>query len=106
VNYAGEDVLVLRPALLDLDISAPDTGQARRSRTYVANTGAVTLLMELFDSISGALIGRAADRRAGGNRSIGIQANRVTNRADARREFRVWADRLVDFLDSHYRKSD
>jgi hypothetical protein len=50
VNYAGEDVLVLRPALLDLDISAPDTGQARRSRTYVANTGAVTLLMELFEA--------------------------------------------------------
>jgi len=103
VNYAGEDVLVLRPAIVDLDITAPDTRTAGRSRTYTAGTGAATLYIELFDSLSGAIIGRAADRRGGG-RSGGFAtvSNRVTNRADARREFRVWADKLIEFLNEHY----
>jgi hypothetical protein len=103
VNYAGEDVLILRPAIIDLDVTAPDVRTAGRSRTYTAGTGAATLYLELFDSLSGAIIGRAADRRAGG-RSGGFAtvSNRVTNRADARREFRVWADKLIEFLNEHY----
>lgn len=106
VNEAGEDVLVLRPAIIDLDVTAPDTRQSGRNRTYTASTGAATLFVELFDSLSGDIIGRAADRRATRNGGgFATQANRVTNRADARREFRVWADRLVAFLDSHYVKA-
>ncbi len=103
VNYAGDDVLVLRPAIVDLDVTAPDTRTAGRSRTYTAGTGAATLYIELFDSLSGASIGRAADRRAAG-RSGGFAtvSNRVTNRADARREFRAWADKLIEFLNEHY----
>ena len=103
VNYSDEDVLIVRPAIIDLDVTAPDTRSAGRSRTYTANTGAATLFVELFDSMTGALIGRAVDRRFAGRRSgFTIQSNRVTNRADARREFRVWADKLVEFLDQHY----
>ena len=106
VNYADEDVLVLRPAIIDLDITAPDVRSAGRSRTYTATTGAATLFIELFDSLTGDLLGRAVDRRAGGRaRGFAMQANRVTNRADARREFRAWADVLIEFLDEHYVKA-
>ncbi len=103
VNYADEDVLVLRPAIVDLDVTAPDVRSAGRSRTYTASGGAATLYLELFDSVSGAIIGRAADRR-GSRRAGGFAtaSNRVTNRADARREFRVWADQLIEFLNEHY----
>ena len=102
VNVADEDVLVVRPAIIDLDITAPDVTRAGRSRTYAASTGAATALIELFDSLTGDLLGRAVDRRSAGNRTFAIQANRVTNRSDARREFRVWARKLVEFLDQHY----
>ena len=103
VNYAGEDVLVLRPAIIDLDVTAPDVRTAGRSRTYTAGTGAATLYLELFDSLSSAIIGRAADRRgAGRSGGFATVSNRVTNRADARREFRVWADKLIEFLNEHY----
>ena len=103
VNYADEDVLILRPAIIDLDISAPDVGRQGRSRTYTASAGAATLFMELFDAYSGDLIGRAIDRRAArGSGGFAVRSNRVTNRADARREFRVWANTLVEFLDQHY----
>ena len=81
--------------------------QRRVARLGVAHDAvAVTLLLELFDSVSSQIIGRAADRRTAGNRSFGIQANRVTNRADAQREFRVWADKFIEFLDSHYVSAD
>jgi hypothetical protein len=103
VNVADEDVLILRPAIIDLDVTAPDTRQTGRSRTYTASTGAATIFMELFDSLSGDLLGRALDRQsAGQSRTIATAANRVTNRADARRVFAGWADQLIEFLDRHY----
>ena len=107
VNYVDEDVLILRPAVIDLDITAPDTRRSGRSRTYTANAGAATLFIEMFDSLTGDLIGRAVDRRSarrGGG--FAVQANRVSNRAAARREFRVWADALIEFLDQHYIKAE
>ena len=63
-----------------------------------------TLYIELFDSVSGQIIGRAADRqsarRAGG---MVTWSNSVTNTADARRMMGGWADNLVGFLDAHYK---
>jgi len=107
VNYVGEDVLILRPAIIDLDITAPDVRSAGRSRNYTTTTGAATLFLELFDSMSSDLIGRAVDRRTAGRRGgFATQSNRVTNRADARREFQVWADRLIEFLDQSYLKAE
>ena len=103
VNYADEDVLILRPAIIDLDIAAPDVRNPGRSRTYIAHAGEATLFIELYDSLTGDLLGRAIDRR-GARRGGGwaVQANRVTNRSDARREFRVWADALIELMDQHY----
>lgn len=103
VNETGEDVLVLRPAIIDLDVTAPDTRQAGRSRTYTANTGAATLYIELLDSMTSDVIGRAADRRTARQGSGRVTwSNRVTNRADARRMFGQWADKLTEFLGQHY----
>lgn len=107
VNDADDDVLILRPAILDLDVVAPDNRSAGRSRTYTATTGAATLLLELFDSTTGQILGRAVDRRtAGRSGGFATHSNRVTNRSDARREFRVWANQLVEFLDQHYVQAD
>lgn len=103
VNTADYDVLVLRPAIIDLDITAPDRATAGRSRTYTSTGGAATLYIQLLDSVSGDVIGRAVDRTVA--RTSGGQVswtNRVTNRADARRAMGRWADILVEFLTSHY----
>lgn len=64
VDYAGDDVLVVRPAIIDLDVAAPDTRAAGRSRTVVASAGQMTLYMELFDSSTGAIIARIIDPQA------------------------------------------
>lgn len=103
VDIAGEDVLILRPAIVDLDITAPDVRTAGRSRTLTTSTGAATMYMELFDSLTGEMIGRAADRQViRGHAGSLSWSNSVTNRADAQRMFGRWADRLVKFLQDHY----
>jgi hypothetical protein len=78
---------------------------AERSRTFTASAGAATLYIELFDSVSGAIIGRAADRQAVRNAAGSVSwSNRVTNTAEARCMFGRWADLLRNFLDTHYTK--
>ena len=107
VNEAGDDVLVLRPAIIDLDVTAPDVRTPGRSSIYTATAGSATLYLQLFDSVTGDILGRAADRqmaRRGGG--FATRANRVTNRSDASRVFRGWADRLIQFLDQHYVAAD
>ena len=105
VNGAADDVLLLRPAIIELDITAVDRNTAGRQNTFTATTGSATLYIELFDSTTGAILGRAADR--GVARNAGNQvtwSNRVTNRADARRMFRGWATSLRQFLEENYMK--
>jgi len=103
VSGAADDVLLVRPAIIDLDVTAPDTNTAGRTRQISSTAGAATLYIELFDSVSGKIIGRAADRRIAGRAGGMMQwSNAVTNRSEARRMFRPWADRLRAFMDSHY----
>lgn len=102
VSEPDYDVLLIRAAILDLDVTVPDQSTGM-TRTYTANSGAATLYIELFDSVSGQIIGRAWDRQAGRrNDSMMRWTNRATNTADARRVFRGWANTLRGFLDSHY----
>ena len=46
----AEDVLLVKPAIIDLDVNAPDTMSAGRSRTYTQDAGSMTLYIELYDS--------------------------------------------------------
>jgi hypothetical protein len=105
VDETDYDVLLLRPAIIDLDITSPDVAASGRPQTNTASAGEATLYIELFDSVSGAIIGRAIDpqtaRSAGGSVSW---SNRTMNRAEGRRIFTLWADQLRAFLDQHYTK--
>lgn len=102
VTAPGADVLRVRPGVVNLDIAAPDTMSAGRSRTYTMEAGEATLFLELLDSTTNALLGRALDRRE--TRSSGrLQvSNRVTNLGDFRALFKQWAEICVKgFEDLH-----
>lgn len=105
VDTAGDDVLLVRPAIIDLDVEAPDLGTAGRTRTYTTTAGAATLFIELYDSVTGDILARAADRKEA--RTMGgylTYSNRVTNTADARRMMRKWAKLLRERLDEFHGK--
>ena len=103
VTEADEDVLLIRTAIIDLDITAPASQTSYASRTYTNQTGAATLYIELFDSISGQILGRAADRQTirGGDDQF-TRTNKASNRNNATKLFRDWALALRKFLDEHY----
>ena len=99
VDEAGEDVLLVRPAIINLDVNAPDTMRAGRSRSYTSSAGEMTLYIEIYDSITGDLIAKALDRKADTARQgFYTWTNTVTNKAAAKRILQGWADILLDAL--------
>ena len=99
VTTPGPETLRILPAVTDLYINAPDRMEPGRSTTYTTETGRMTLVAELRDSVSGDVLARVVDRQQ--SRSSGMMqvTNRVTNVADARRAIDVWARALRDALD-------
>lgn len=101
VDENAPDVLLLEPSIVDLDVTAPDVGMRSpgMTRTYTTSAGEMTLNLDLRDSASNALIGRAIDRRE--DHAVGnIQySSSITNKADARRILQSWANILRDALD-------
>ncbi len=97
VTAPGPDVLRLRTGVVDLVVNAPDVSTAGRSRTFTANAGEATMVIEARESQGNGLMARALDRRE--TRRIAGQANRVTNTADFRALARDWARIAVRRLD-------
>lgn len=97
VSQPGPDVLRLSTAIINVDVVAPDIMTAGRTRTYAEDAGEATLAVEARDSLSGALLGRALDRRVAGDNST-FRRSSVTNRSDFDRLFSVWAKLSVDGL--------
>lgn len=96
----GEQVLILRPALINLDIVAPDTMSAGRSRTYTTSAGEMTLLLEVVDGTTHETLYRVVDRKRGLDTGRLQWSNSVTNKADADRALRYWSGQLRKALDS------
>ena len=99
VDQPGPDTLLVIPAIVDLYITAPDTTSAGRTRTYTANPGRMTLVLELRDSVTGETLARVVDSRSGRNTGFMTVANRATNTAEARAVMRTWARALRSGLD-------
>lgn len=98
VDAPGDDVLIIRPALLDLAVTAPDTQSAGRSRSYVTSAGSMTLHMELLDSATGDVIATVIDPESPGRGRLAFDANRVSNKAEADKVLRKWARLLREHL--------
>jgi hypothetical protein len=103
VTEPGPDTLLVVPAIIDLYVTAPDAMAPGRSRTYTANSGRMTLVLEVRDSVTGETLARVVDGRSGRTSGVMTVTNRVTNTADARRNIRIWAQSLRDMLDSLYK---
>jgi hypothetical protein len=106
VDEAGPDTLRVTAAIVDLYVTAPDTMTAGRSRTYTANSGRMTLVAELRDSVTGELLARAVDARSARTAGSWGITNRVTNTADARRAMGIWATALRQALDEMYGRAN
>ena len=101
VDEPGEDVLRVRAQIVDLYINAPETNSPGITHMYVLNAGEMTMVAELYDSRTNAILARVVDRERGMENGLNeFQiANRVTNTAEADRIISNWARRLKSALD-------
>lgn len=97
VEERGENVLVVRPAIINLDVTAPDMKRSGPGNTWVRSAGEMTLYAELYNAANNELIGRVLDAEADPDNMAQI-ANSVTNRAAADAILRDWAKRLSKHL--------
>jgi len=99
VDVAAPDVLVLRPALINVEVNAPDLMTPGWGRTVVRSAGQMTLFLELWDSTSSTLLARVLDAQQADS-GIAEVANRVYNKAEADRVLQEWATELRKHLDA------
>jgi hypothetical protein len=92
----GPDVVRIRSGVVDIDVIAPDVS-ASRNRTYSEEAGAGTLVVEVRDSVTNALLGRAIERRIAGDNGPWLRTS-ASNRADFDRLFRRWAEASAEGL--------
>jgi hypothetical protein len=100
VTEPGPDVLLVRGALLDVISYVPPDDTPGRVDVYLSSVGEATLVIEIRDSITGAILARTLDRRAAESMpGMLTESNRVTNTAEVRRVVRRWATALREGLE-------
>lgn len=91
VTEPGPDVLRVRTGIVNISVNAPDRPTAGRSYSFAPEAGSATLFVEVRDSLTGALLGRAIDQEIAGDYSAAWRTS-VSNRADFRDLVHNWAD--------------
>ncbi|MEZ0152787.1 MAG: DUF3313 family protein [Candidatus Reddybacter sp.] len=95
----GDQVLILRPAIINLDITAPDLMTPGMTRTFTTSAGQMTLYLEALDATTGEILVRVIDRRKSMKSGSMRWTNSITNRAEANRALQHWANLLRKALD-------
>jgi len=95
----GQDVLLIRPNIVNLNITSPDVSSPSMTRSYSASAGSMTLYLELIDAETSEVLVRAYDSKADPDSFVNY-ANKITNRQAADRMLRNWATRLREAMDA------
>jgi hypothetical protein len=98
VTKPGPDVLTIRGGLLDV-VSYVPPERIGRTDIYLSAVGEATLLLEMIDSESGAVLIRSVDRRAAESMGMAVESNSVSNRSEVRRLAQSWGRLLRDRLE-------
>jgi hypothetical protein len=100
VTESAADVLRVKVSIINLYVNAPDTMTSSRSRTYSVSAGEMTLVMELYDSETGAVLARIVDRQeARSGSGLLSVSNSVMNAGEAESIADGWAKILRKGLD-------
>ena len=95
----AEDVLIVKPAIIDLNVNAPDVMAAGRTTTYAQSAGSMTLYMELYDSETDDLLAKALDPRSDRDSGFMQWQSGPANKQAGKRMMKPWAEALRKGLD-------
>ena len=95
----AEDVLIIHPAIVDLDVISPDTPGTRNQRSLIASAGSMLLYMELIDSVTGDKLVKTYDMKWDRTPVRTGVSNAVRNEVAAKDMLGEWAELLRKALD-------
>lgn len=98
-NTVAPDVLLLRPAIINVQVTAPDLMTAGMNANVISSAGSGTFYLELWAPSTHTLLAKAMDAQAD-QQPFAQQATSVTNMQAADIILRKWADGLVSHLNS------
>lgn len=92
------NVLVLRPAIVDLEISAPANVGTARSEVFAMDAGQMTLYLELYDGATSELLARVIDPERARSRGVMTWQTKSNNIREADRLLKEWSGALGAYL--------
>jgi hypothetical protein len=98
VDQPGPDVLTIWGGLVDV-VSYVPPDAVGRGNIYLSSVGQATLVVEIRDSESNAVLVRIIDRRAAQNNGPVQMSSSVTNWSEVQQVARAWAAQLRTGLD-------
>ena len=98
-NAPAPDVLLLRPAIIDVQVTAPDIMSSGMDVNVITSAGSGTFYLELWDPSTNTILARVLDAQAD-QQPFARQADSITNRQAADIILTRWADDLVRHLDA------
>lgn len=99
VEAAGDGTIIVRAEIADLEVNVPtDVAPIRRNVVFVASSGEMTLVAELYDGGTRDLLARLKDRRQA--RQYWHRATAVSEWNDVRSAFHYWAGIARDRIEA------
>lgn len=105
VHEAGPDVLMVRISMLDVVSMLPPEG-SEPSAIFLDSVGEATLVVEIYDSQSHAILARATDRRAADSPAWKITTSRVDSWSEVEGLVASWASILRSALEGVKQRLD
>ena len=98
VSLQSPDTMIIRPAILDLNVNSPDNPRGGTTRNITESAGDMTLYLELRDSITGDVLVKAMDFQFDRSNITPFMMDRTRNERAARQLLTSWAQVLVNGL--------
>ena len=98
VQSPTENTLLIKPSIVDLVINGPEKNSADFKVVMVRSAGKATLVVEIYDTKTGQLLGKMVNKRETHEHIDLIRTNRVVNRAEFIPVYRTWAKNLQKLL--------
>lgn len=95
---AAPDVLRIKTAVFNVDVVSPDLMTPGRVYSFSREAGGASLMIEVRDSMTGALLARGVDSRLAGDDGRATRRTSVSNKVDFERLFKTWSKMSVDGL--------
>ncbi len=98
VTTQSHETMIIRPAIVDLNITSPDTPRGGTTRNITQSAGDMTLYLELRDSVTGDTLVKAMDFQFDRSNITPFMMDRSRNERAARKILTNWAQVLVKGL--------